>query len=394
MHLQKQNIDNIMLKITQEPVEIFCNQQHGKFHGFRVSVHTNMISNLTLKAELVYVDDHKKAVKIKSRAHRKQKKEILEILEKEEFDEDGNASIFCRINDVSRNHERKLFSILLKGVDVDTQQCIAQIYTRPIQVISKKPKNKSKSGIGIDKSAVLLQSAYDILFAQSQRYPANQEIKTWLKDFLSASSGDDNNVDGIPPFRRCRQHQHPRTTPSPSHISYIPYIPRPSHHTPTQQAKDQTQLLTLEFDTDDEDFARFDMLPTTSEVVFPDAESSSSSHPPDDESSSDSQVCLSASSGDDNNVDRIPPFKRCRHHQRLDIPSPPHSPSPTPSHHTPTQQTTSLTQFLPLEFDTDDEDFVRFDMLPTTSEVVFPDAESSSPSHPVDFQDLDLDSLL
>ena len=126
-----------VLEITEQPKKIFHNQQFGKRHGFWISVRTNFSSeSLKLQAELLYADNFErpKAMKI---ARKKTCKPLLEILDKQDF-EAGHAKIYCRINDVSRNHGGKHFSILLKCVD--GKKCIAETYTQAIKVISKAPK--------------------------------------------------------------------------------------------------------------------------------------------------------------------------------------------------------------------------------------------------------------
>jgi len=129
------------LKITEQPEKIFHNQQFGKRHGFQISVYTNFTSDsLKLQAELVYADNFEKPTAMKMPRKKNNGKPMLEILDKQDF-EAGHASIYCRINDVSRNHGGKHFSILLKCVD--GKKCIAETYTQAIKVISKAPKSKA-----------------------------------------------------------------------------------------------------------------------------------------------------------------------------------------------------------------------------------------------------------
>ena len=104
------------LEITSRVPSVFHNQQFGKRHGFRVEVALKNAGDnttvkgrkCTLKASLVYADNQED-VPVEDK--KKKKGEVLKLLDWSDIDASGAGFLFCRINDVSRNHQGRSFRL-------------------------------------------------------------------------------------------------------------------------------------------------------------------------------------------------------------------------------------------------------------------------------------------
>jgi len=201
------------MNITTQPEPIFANQQNGKKHYTCVEVSLSISpAGLSISPKLVYEGTLEFPNENNFLAKKKgaKKRELFEIIHLGEFDNKGNAKMLFRINEVSQKHRGKKFCVCLSLMKGDER--VDVVCTNPIKVISKLPKKsrskrkrsseiglpRKKTGrvgglVGGDKAAVLLQEAYKILLAQSQRCP-NVEIKNWLNDFLSTAGDDGGDI--------------------------------------------------------------------------------------------------------------------------------------------------------------------------------------------------------
>lgn len=157
------------MQVTKQPPATFANQQHDKNHGFEVSVYTGSSGSgrLLLQTDVVYADDLKPV----SETTEKSKEPLLQILEKQDFNE-GHAKIYCRINDLSQNHKGRYFRILLTCMHLEgpgAAKLIAKTYTRPIKVISRERK-EAKCKRACPASSI---------FCKSNRYSSPKTVSSW-----------------------------------------------------------------------------------------------------------------------------------------------------------------------------------------------------------------------
>jgi len=138
------SFSNATLTISTQPPPVFVNQQWGKRHGFHVIIQLHgfqtMTNSLVLKTELAYFDNNKTVPENSRSCSRRRKYKMLQILDQRNFDKKGEAEIFCRINDVSRNHQGRKFC--LRFSCACEGKVLAQCSTTAIKVISKRPKRK------------------------------------------------------------------------------------------------------------------------------------------------------------------------------------------------------------------------------------------------------------